>query len=87
MRTLVSLGIRIPEDIRMAGIDDVRYATFLPTPLTTLRQDCAEIGAAAMSTMLDRISYPQHPVRDVLVQCELIVRASSGVQARTDEEA
>jgi DNA-binding LacI/PurR family transcriptional regulator len=81
MRTLVSLGIRIPDDIRMAGIDDVRYARFLPTPLTTLRQNTAEIGAVAMSTMLDRLSFPQHPVRDVLVRCELIVRASSGVAA------
>jgi DNA-binding LacI/PurR family transcriptional regulator len=90
MRTLISLGIRIPEDIRMAGIDDVRYAKFLPTALTTLRQNTAEIGAVAMSTMLDRISDPQHPVRDVLVRCELIVRASSGVSgaaAKAGEEA
>ena len=78
MRTLVSLGVRIPDDIRMAGIDDVSYAKFLPTPLTTLRQNCAEIGAVAMSTMLDRISDPNRPVRDVLVRCELTVRASSG---------
>jgi DNA-binding LacI/PurR family transcriptional regulator len=78
MRTLVSLGVRIPRDIRMAGIDDVSYAKFLPTPLTTLRQNCSEIGAVAMSTMLDRISHPNYPVRDVLVRCELTVRASSG---------
>ena len=78
MRTLVSLGARIPDDIRMAGIDDVLYARFLPTPLTTLRQNCAEIGAVAMSTMLDRISHPNYPVRDILVRCDLTIRASSG---------
>jgi GntR family transcriptional regulator of arabinose operon len=78
MQMLVSLGVKIPQDIRMAGVDDVSYAKFLPTPLTTLRQDCAEIGAAAMSTMLDRLADQSHPVRDVLVRCELIVRASSG---------
>jgi GntR family transcriptional regulator of arabinose operon len=78
MRTLVSLGVRIPEDVRMVGIDDVSYAKFLPTPLTTLRQNCAEIGAVAMSTMLERIAAPNQPVRDVLVRCELTVRASSG---------
>ena len=78
MRTLVGLGVRIPNDIRMAGIDDVSYAKFLPTPLTTLRQNCAEIGAVAMSTMLDRIGNPGLPVCDVLVRCELTVRASSG---------
>lgn len=81
MQTLISAGVQIPGDIRMAGVDDASYAKFLPTPLTTLRQDCAEIGAVAMSTMLDRLSVPNHPVRDVLVRCDLIVRASSGQTA------
>jgi GntR family transcriptional regulator of arabinose operon len=86
MRSLVSLGVRIPDDIRMAGIDDVNYAKFLPTPLTTLRQNCAEIGAVAMSTMLDRLSFPKQPVRDVLVRCDLIVRASCGSAISGDSE-
>jgi DNA-binding LacI/PurR family transcriptional regulator len=78
MRTLVTLGVRVPEDIRMAGVDDVSYAKFLPTPLTTIRQDCAEIGAAAMATMLERLANPQRPAREVRVRTELVVRASSG---------
>jgi len=78
MGTLVSMGLRIPQDIRMVGVDDVNYAKFLPTPLTTLRQNCAEIGAAAMATMLDRLKNPNQPARDVLVRCDLIVRASCG---------
>ena len=78
MQTLISLGLKIPGDIKMVGVDDVRYAKFLPTPLTTIRQDCAEIGAVAMSTMLARLERPDQPVRDVLVRFELVVRASSG---------
>jgi GntR family transcriptional regulator of arabinose operon len=85
MRTMVALGVRIPQDVRMAGVDDVSYAKFLPTPLTTLRQNCGEIGAVAMSTMLDRLNLPNHPVRDVLVRCDLIVRASSGFPAAETE--
>jgi GntR family transcriptional regulator of arabinose operon len=84
MRTMVELGVRIPSDIRMVGIDDVSYAKFLSTPLTTLFQNCAEIGAVAMATMLDRLSMPNHPVRDVLVRCELIVRASCGTNLEAD---
>jgi GntR family transcriptional regulator of arabinose operon len=84
MRTMVELGVRIPADVRMVGIDDVSYAKFLATPLTTLRQNCAEIGAVAMATMLDRLSMPNHPVRDVLVRCELIVRASCGTNPLPD---
>ena len=81
MRTLGGIGVKIPEDIKMVGFDDVNYAKYLPTPLTTIRQDCAEIGAAAMSVMLDRIKRPNHAVRNVFIRAELIVRESSGYKS------
>jgi len=80
MATIIALGKRVPEDIRMVGLDDVNYARYLPTPLTTLRQDCAEIGAVAMSVMLERIKRPNHPVMDVRVKTELVIRASCGTR-------
>jgi GntR family transcriptional regulator of arabinose operon len=79
MQTLVSLGVRVPADIRMGGVDDVSYAKFLPTPLTTIRQNCAEIGAVAMDVMLERLQRPNQAVKDVRVRTELVIRASSGV--------
>lgn len=78
MKTLDLLGVSIPGQIRVVGIDDVHYAKFFPVPLTTIRQDCAEIGATAMSVMLDRLQQPNRPPRDVLVQFDLIVRESCG---------
>jgi GntR family transcriptional regulator of arabinose operon len=86
MQTLAGLGIRIPADVKMAGVDDVRYAKFLPTPLTTIRQNCAEIGAVAMSTMLSRIENPHEPAKDILVRFELIVRASTDDAGGREEE-
>jgi len=77
MQTLIALGIRVPADVKMVGVDDVSFAKYLPTPLTTMRQNCAEIGAAAMSVMLDRLAHPGRAVRDVLVCTELVIRASS----------
>jgi DNA-binding LacI/PurR family transcriptional regulator len=78
MRTLLGLGMRIPNDIRIAGIDDVRYAELLPVPLTTLHQPCRDIGATAIATMLDRISNPHLPARSVLLNGSLVVRQSCG---------
>jgi GntR family transcriptional regulator of arabinose operon len=78
MHTLLSIGKRIPEDIRMVGIDDVKYARLLPVPLTTQHQPCRDIGRMALAAMLDRISNPGLPPRDVLLGCELIVRQSCG---------
>jgi DNA-binding LacI/PurR family transcriptional regulator len=78
MRTLLGLGMRIPDDIRIAGIDDVRYAELLPVPLTTLHQPCRDIGATAIATMLDRISNPHLPARSILLNGNLVVRQSCG---------
>jgi GntR family transcriptional regulator of arabinose operon len=78
MQMLLGFGIRIPEDIRIVGMDDVRYASLLPVPLTTIHQDCPGIGAVAMATMLDRLEHPELPIRDVLVPVRLVIRRSCG---------
>ena len=80
MQMLLGFGVRIPEDVRIVGMDDVRYASLLPVPLTTIHQDCAGIGAVAMATMLERLEHPELPIRDVLVPVRLVVRRSCGSQ-------
>jgi GntR family transcriptional regulator of arabinose operon len=78
MHTLLRLGYAIPGDVRLVGIDDVEYASLLPVPLTTLRQPTRQIGDAALSAMLERVKRPDLPARDILLDCELVVRASCG---------
>jgi DNA-binding LacI/PurR family transcriptional regulator len=82
MSTLLSLGLRIPEDVRIAGIDDVRYAGLLPVPLTTLHQPCMDIGAAAVAAMMDRIANPNLPARSILLNGHLVVRRSCGATSK-----
>jgi DNA-binding LacI/PurR family transcriptional regulator len=77
MTTLNALGVQIPEDIRVTGMDDVKYAGLLQVPLTSIRQPCAEIGFTALMTMHDRVAHPHLPARDLFVDFELIVRSSS----------
>ncbi len=72
MIRLNELGIEIPSRIKIVGIDDTRYASFLHVPLTTLRQPCHDIGIAAVWTMIERIEHPNLPARDILLNCELI---------------
>ena len=83
MHTLLDLGQRIPEDIRMVGIDDVKYARLLPVPLTTQHQPCRDIGRIALAVMLDRIANPDLPPRDIYLGCQLMVRRSCGSSAKT----
>lgn len=78
MHSLEELGHSVPEEVRIVGIDDVRYAKVLRVPLTTLKQPCREIGETAVEVMLSRIARPDMPARDILIACELIVRESCG---------
>jgi DNA-binding LacI/PurR family transcriptional regulator len=82
MQSLEQLGLRVPADVRIVGIDDVKYACLLGVPLTTLRQPAREIGETAISTMLERIAHPTMPARDVLLDCKLVVRQSCGSHLR-----
>jgi len=81
MQVFLGRGIRIPDDVRLVGIDDVSYATLLPVPLTTIRQPTREIGEAALRTMLDRLRTPRLPPREILLDGELVVRKSCGASA------
>jgi DNA-binding LacI/PurR family transcriptional regulator len=78
MRALIGLGVRVPDQIRLVSFDDVSYAKFLPVPLTTIHQNCPQIGELAMELMLDRIQHPHRPGVDLLVPFELVVRESCG---------
>lgn len=79
MRGLIGMGVRVPEQIRLVSFDDVNYAKFLPVPLTTIHQNCPQIGDSAMELMLDRIKHPHRPGVDLLVPFDLVVRESCGL--------
>jgi DNA-binding LacI/PurR family transcriptional regulator len=78
--TLGDLDIDVPREMRVVGIDDVKYASLLPVPLTTQHQNCHEIGAMALAAMLDRVANPATPIRDILLQTTTIVRSSCGAK-------
>jgi GntR family transcriptional regulator, arabinose operon transcriptional repressor len=82
MRTLDLLGYPVPQKVRVAGFDDVRYAELLRPALTTIHQPCVDIGTIAMEVMLERIENPSFPARDILAQPTLIVRQSCGAGAK-----
>jgi GntR family transcriptional regulator, arabinose operon transcriptional repressor len=78
MRTLLTAGVRVPDDIALVGMDDVDYAELLPVPLTTLRQPTRQLGEVAMAAMLERVLHRTLPTRDILLQCQLVIRQSCG---------
>jgi LacI family transcriptional regulator len=78
MRGLEKISVRVPRDLRVVGFDDVKYATLLSVPLTTIHQPSRDIAITAYRAMLDRIAEPTLPARSVLVTPRLVVRESCG---------
>jgi LacI family transcriptional regulator len=78
MRSFAKAGFHVPRDVRVVGFDDVKYATLLSVPLTTMHQPCREIAATAFRAMLDRISDPALPPRSFMISTSLVVRESCG---------
>jgi DNA-binding LacI/PurR family transcriptional regulator len=78
MRSLEKAGFKAPRDVRVVGFDDVKYATLLSVPLTTIHQPCRDIAAVAFKTMLDRIADPTAPASSRALTPRLVVRESCG---------
>ena len=80
MRSLAELDVDVPARVKIVGFDDVKYASLVSVPLTTIHQPCDQLGAAAIQAMVQRIANPDMPARDILVDFRLVVRDSSGAR-------
>jgi DNA-binding LacI/PurR family transcriptional regulator len=67
---------RIPDDIAVIGFDDLPWAISLNPPLTTVAQPTFDIGVRAAELLLDHIANPDRPAHTVVLNTQLIVRAS-----------
>ena len=76
------LGLKIPDDVSVAGFDDVPYASITWPALTTVRQPISEMGAAAASLLLGQLpsgeSGSRKSARAVAFQHEMKIRESTG---------
>jgi DNA-binding LacI/PurR family transcriptional regulator len=78
LRSMQSLNIRVPHDFRVVGFDDVKYATLVSPPLTTIHQPCRDIATIAFRTMMERLAEPTLPARSIYLTPHLVVRQSCG---------
>lgn len=68
-------GIRVPDDLSVAGFDDSASAVVVSPQLTTVRQPLAEMTAAAVDLLIDRA--PASATVRLELPFELIVRGST----------
>jgi LacI family transcriptional regulator len=70
-------GLRVPEDVALAGFDDLEFDARLDPPLTTVRQGVREQGAEAVSNLIQLIEDRSGSPRRVLLPTELVIRQST----------
>ena len=90
----ITLGLEIPKDISIVGVDDPPSAMYLSPTLTTLRQPLVEVGHAALSTLVEivRSGSATPPTSDYsaglqtradrMLRAELVIRQSSAPPVR-----
>uniref|UniRef100_UPI0028112023 LacI family DNA-binding transcriptional regulator n=1 Tax=Microbacterium sp. TaxID=51671 RepID=UPI0028112023 len=81
------LGLRVPEDIAVTGVDDTELAVVSRPGLTSVDLGAAERGRVAAELLVARLAEPDRPAHSVTVAPSLRVRGSSqaGLRALTGE--
>ncbi|WP_425860169.1 LacI family DNA-binding transcriptional regulator [Arthrobacter sp. TWP1-1] len=77
MRAAYERKLTLPRDLSIVGFDDSPESGFYYPPLTTIRQDFAELGRRCVGMLLDGIA-GNDPLFSVRIQPHLMVRGSTG---------
>ncbi|MEA2255037.1 MAG: LacI family transcriptional regulator [Solirubrobacteraceae bacterium] len=78
LRGLRAAGVRVGQDVALAGFDDVAFFDLLDPPLTVAAQPTEEIARTAARLLYERIADAGRPPRLEVMAAELRIRASCG---------
>ena len=79
MAALGEAGLRVPDDVAVAGFDDIPVARYLSPPLTTVRVGIADLGRRALEGLVAALEDPRAAAaRRETLSTELVIRRSCG---------
>jgi DNA-binding LacI/PurR family transcriptional regulator len=76
MRELKRLGMRVPEDVSIIGMDDINSTQMVLPALTTVRQPYGEICDTAVDLLIRRMENPEAELQRIILPPELVIRDS-----------
>lgn len=76
MKAAQTLGFRVPEDISVAGFDNIDFASYSLPPLTTVDLHSERMGAAAMEQLLAQVE-GRPAARSTIIEPQLVLRHST----------
>ena len=78
--TLVAAGVRVPEDIALAGFDDIPVARYVSPALTTMHVPIAALGQQALDALADALEQDTDDRSATVMPVQLVVRRSCGAK-------
>jgi LacI family transcriptional regulator len=76
-RAITERGYAIPEEISVAGYDDVFFSSIPEVPMTTVRQDIRQIGRLTVELLFKQILGKTPSAKVHWVRPKLIIRKST----------
>ncbi|TQV66721.1 LacI family transcriptional regulator [Exilibacterium tricleocarpae] len=70
-------GLKVPEDMSVAGFDNIDYASFTNPPLTTINQPAEELGRHSMNALYRLMKGESLEVSRIMLSFTLMVRDST----------
>lgn len=77
MHALIRRGVHVPEDVSVAGFDDIAAAEFAHVGLTTVRQDTDRLGQLAVHCLRHRLEEGTAPPPTGVVPATLMIRETT----------
>lgn len=74
---LTEVGIRVPEDVSLAGFDDLEFAAFCNPPLTTIHVPAYEMGYEGAGELVRLVSHSVEEGAGRCLDTDLVVRKSA----------
>jgi LacI family repressor for deo operon, udp, cdd, tsx, nupC, and nupG len=82
LHTVRRRNLRVPDDVSVVGVDDIKYARFTDPPLTTVAQPMREMGEHAVRVLLGILNGGEKPLDCVRLPHTLVVRSSTAPPGR-----
>jgi LacI family transcriptional regulator len=82
LRAVHDVGALIPQDVSVVAGDDPSWSSVTTPELSSIDQPVYDLGHTAMNLLLDRLSEPDAPWRDVVLPTTFLNRGSIAPPAR-----